>query len=178
MDVTKHFVEYFKARLHCSSLHCSVLGLAQLPGFRLLLLGFTTFPYSSKTYAYSTVPHGHYNTQDKLKQITSHVLTELAYPSFLQAVSYLPLAAQKELVGLFAGRGVEYLRRILTSLHQLITIRIVSQSDHWSSTNLLNNDSQITGAAKVGTHHLSLELTNLVSLNYSELYIWVCIAAD
>lgn len=78
-----------------------------------------------------------------------HIVTEKAYPLFLKAMTHLPLAGQVALVRVMSTRGADYLRHVLTSLQQLITIRIVSQSDNWSEHHTINNDDYITSAVKV-----------------------------
>lgn len=79
------------------------------------------------------------------------IIAEKAYPAFLQAMTHLPLAGQIALVKVFARLGGNYLKGVLTSLHQLITIRIVSQSDNWSSHHTINNDDHVISAVKVCT---------------------------
>jgi len=64
-------------------------------------------------------------------------------------MTHLPLQGRKSLVQTFVCLGREYQRSLLTSLQQLLTIRVVSQSEKWSSQHVLNYDEHIACAAKV-----------------------------
>ena len=79
-------------------------------------------------------------------------VVEQAFPEFLKAITHLPLQGQKALVQVLVSLGEDYLKSLLIALQTLITIRICSQSERWSSQVLLNNDDHVTCAAKVCFH--------------------------
>ena len=72
---------------------------------------------------------------------------ENAMNHIFRAVGLLPLAAQAKLARVWAKMPQRRLKDLLGFLHQIITLRILS--NQWSSSTIFNDDTSITGAAKV-----------------------------
>jgi ubiquitin-protein ligase E3 A len=78
------------------------------------------------------------DTRGDLENATNHIF---------RAAGLLPLAAQAKLARVWAKLPYSKLKELLGFLHQIITLRILSHQ--WSSSTIFNDDTSITGAAKI-----------------------------
>ncbi|XP_074650630.1 ubiquitin-protein ligase E3A-like [Tubulanus polymorphus] len=83
----------------------------------------------------------------EIPELSSPEYLEDAFPAYCKAAGTLPMKAFAELARTWSTFGEERLRTMLQSLHQLITVRVLT--GQWGLIQCLNDDHAITGATKL-----------------------------
>ncbi|KAL5012275.1 hypothetical protein ScPMuIL_010826 [Solemya velum] len=72
-----------------------------------------------------------------------------AFPEFCKTLGSLPVHGQAKLAAVWSTYGTEKLQKMVQSLQQLITVKIINDESRWGRGYYVNDVGAITGATKV-----------------------------